>query len=86
MAKEKSMKERLARYVGKWDLQPASYQIRNPDGTEGGWVPQVRVLEITTDALTVRPIMEKNVVVCDSKEEANSRALLIGLLWLENNA
>lgn len=86
MLSKESIEKRLSRFAGKWNLQPASYQLRNPDGSKGGWVAQVRVLNFTDDALKIQPLMETNVMIYDTAEEANTRAVLMGLNWLESNA
>jgi len=69
-----------------WRLDPSSYQIRNPDGTPGGWIAQVHVWRDTYESSTVRPLLEKDIKVYPSANEANRVALLMGITWLERNA
>jgi len=76
----------LEKFKPRWDLMPAAYQIRNPDGSPGGWIAQVRVIENRSDAMVITPLLEKNVAVYESEERANSIAMLMGLGWLKNKA
>lgn len=66
-----------------WLLKPSSYQIRNPDGSVGGWVAQVHVMRDTFESLTMQPLQQTDVKIYDSADEANSIALWMGLRWLE---
>jgi hypothetical protein len=65
---------------------PSSYQIRNQDGTPGGWIAQVHVWKDTYESSTVRPLLEKDIKVYPSANEANRVALLMGITWLQRNA
>lgn len=77
---------RLAKFEPRWTLMPASYQIRNPDGSPGGWVAQVRLIENRSDAMVIRPLTQRDIVLYETRDQANSIAGLLGLNWLESNA
>ena len=79
--------DRYAEYIKRgWRLQPSSYEIRNAEGKPGGWVAQVHVLHDTHDSLSFQPLLERDVKIYDTAEEANQVALRLGLVWLDNNA
>jgi hypothetical protein len=75
--------QRFERFKGRFELQPTSYQIRNADGTPGGWIAQVSVWENEYDSSTVMPIWPTGSTVYPSEADANRVALLGGLEWLE---
>jgi len=60
----------------------SSYQIRNSDGSPGGWVAQVYLVRESSRDITYQPLTEKNVRIYQTKEEADNVALRMGLDWL----
>lgn len=78
--------ERYKRFEDRWRLEPSSYQIRNKDGSPGGWVAQVHVWEDRGDSSTVRPLLQRELKIYDTPDQANYVALRMGLRWLEENA
>jgi hypothetical protein len=78
---------RYAEYTKRgWRLEPSSYQIRDSEGKPGGWVAQVHVLRDTYDSLSFQPLLERDVKIYESVEQANQVALRLGLEWLDKNA
>lgn len=84
--KQKDFVERYNRFRLKWRLEPSSYQIRNHDGTPGGWIAQVHIWREDYHSLTVQPLVEKNMRVHATADDANAVALWMGLHWLEAKA
>jgi hypothetical protein len=68
-----------------WRPELSSYQIRNRDGTPGGWVAQVHIWHDGDSKLTVTPLLENNVKIYDSKEQADKAAVLLAVSWLRGN-
>lgn len=60
----------------------SSYQIRNSDGTPGGWVAQVYLVRESNRDVTYQPLMETNVRIYKTKDEADRVALQMGWSWL----
>jgi hypothetical protein len=89
MTAEHQINELAARYMrfkdSNWRLQPSSYQIRNSDLSPGGWIAQVHVWHDTHESSTVQPLQERDPKVYDSQDEAEFRAMRIGVRWLETN-
>lgn len=83
---EETVQEIVRKYWPRWKLQVSSYQIRNPDGTAGGWVPQVHVWEERGGQTTIRPLTQKDIKIYDSQAEADEVAMRMGAGWLKNNA
>ena len=75
--------ERFEKFKLRFDLEPTSYQIRNPDGSPGGWIAQVSVWENESDSSTVTPFWPTASKVYDTEDAANAVAMLEGLRWLE---
>ncbi|HEX3465780.1 MAG TPA: hypothetical protein VHS78_17150 [Candidatus Elarobacter sp.] len=75
--------KRFAPFKGRFELQPTSYQIRNPDGSPGGWIAQVSVWENEYDSSTVMPLWPTGSEVYPTEDDANRAALWGGLRWLE---
>jgi hypothetical protein len=75
--------KRFERFKDRFELQPTSYQIRNADGSPGGWIAQVSVWENEYDSSTVVPFWPTGSKTYPSEDEANSAALWGGLHWLE---
>ena len=75
---------RYARFEGSgWRLQPSSYQLRNADGSPGGWIAQVHVWHDTRESSTVQPLQEVDPRVYPTQGQANFMALRMGVKWLE---
>jgi hypothetical protein len=85
------MREEIIRMVKQfeergWRLQPSSYQIRNRDGSPGGWIAQVHIWHDLPNESVVQPLLEREPRVYDSEEAANNSALSLGYSWLRQHA
>ncbi len=76
--------QRFARFKDRYELEPASYQIRNDDGSPGGWISKVDVWENESDSSTISPLWPTGPKVYNSAAEANAAAIWGGLQWLED--
>jgi hypothetical protein len=77
--------ERALREHG-WRWEPSSYQIRNRDGSPGAWIAQAHIWHETPRDLTVQPLMETDVKLYDSKENADAIAAGLAFGWLLRNS
>ncbi len=83
---EQEVLERYRSFNEKgWRAEPSSYQIRNRDGSKGGWVAQVHIVHDTYHELSFQPLLERDVKTYNSPEEANAIAFSLGLRWLEEH-
>lgn len=75
---------RFEPFKGRFDLEPASYQIRNDDMSPGPWISRVHIWEHRPSESVVKPVYPNVDQRYDSKAEADSVALWTGLKWLED--
>jgi hypothetical protein len=81
--RRESFDERFERFKHRFHVEPTSYQIRNEDGTPGGWIAQVAIWENESDSSTVTPFWPTASKVYPSEDDANAAAVWGGLQWLE---
>lgn len=69
-----------------WSVEPSSYQIRNPDGTPGGWIAQAHVWHTEGRDTVAQAVLEREPRVYDTESEANAIAFKVGYAWLKQHA
>jgi len=78
-----SFDERFKPFRGRFQIEPVSYQIRNEDGSPGGWISKVDIWENEADSSTITEMFPTGPKVYTSEDDANSVAFWDGLAWLE---
>jgi hypothetical protein len=77
---------RFKRFQKDFGLHPNSYQIRNSDGTPGGWIAMVGIWDNRNlEESIVKQLYQVEPEKYGSKDEADGVALWMGLRWLEDN-